>query len=75
MVLLSASFDPGWQAFVDGRPAVTEMVAPALVGVGVKPGVHTVRFVYRGFPDYLQLLVLSASAFVALVVVERRRST
>ena len=40
-VVLSASYDPGWRATVNGRPAPTVMVAPALVGVVVGPGVHT----------------------------------
>ncbi|MCU1492629.1 MAG: Bacterial rane protein YfhO, partial [Acidimicrobiaceae bacterium] len=71
VVLLSASYDPGWQATVDGRRVATEMVAPALVGVRVGPGLHTVRFVYRGFPDYPQLLLLGAAALVALALVER----
>ena len=43
-VVLSASYDPGWSATVDGRTAPTVMVAPALVGVVVGPGVHTVAF-------------------------------
>lgn len=74
VVLLSASYDPGWQVTVDGRPATTEMVAPALVGVRVERGVHTVRFVYRGFPDYPQLLLLGAVTLLVLVGIEWRRS-
>ncbi len=35
-VALSASFDPGWTARVDGRRVATEMLAPALVGVSVR---------------------------------------
>ena len=73
VVLLSASYDPGWQATVDGRAVPTEMVAPALVGVRVGAGVHTVHFVYRGFPDYPQLFAVGVAGFVSLLAVERRR--
>jgi hypothetical protein len=73
VVLLSVSYNPGWQATVDGRASPTEMVAPALIGVRVGPGVHTVRFVYRGFPDYPQLFVLAAIGLIGLIVIERRR--
>jgi hypothetical protein len=62
-VVLSASYDPGWRATVNGRPAPTVMVAPALVGVVVGPGVHTVTFSYAGYGSYTALLVL---AFVVL---------
>jgi uncharacterized membrane protein YfhO len=72
-VLLSASYDPGWQVFVDGRERSTEMVAPALVGVSVGSGVHTVRFSYRGFPDYPQLFVIGAAVLCALAGFERWR--
>jgi hypothetical protein len=72
VVVLSASYDPGWQATVDGRPNATEMIAPALVGVRIGPGAHTVRFSYRGFPDYPQLLIFGALALLALLVIERR---
>jgi hypothetical protein len=73
VVLLSASYDPGWQAAVNGRLVETEMVAPALVGVRIGPGAHTVRFSYHGFPDYPQLLIFGVFALLALVVIERRR--
>ena len=73
VVLALVSFDPGWQVFVDGRPATTEMVAPALVGVRVEPGVHSVRFVYRGFPDYLPLVLLGAATLLGLVGIELLR--
>ena len=65
-VVLSASYDPGWRATVDGHPAPTVMVAPALVGVVVGPGVHTVTFSYGGFGTYTALFVLALLVLVAL---------
>jgi hypothetical protein len=58
-VVLSASFDPGWQAVVDGHNVTTQMLAPALVSVPVPAGVHTVSFHYQGFQYYLELGILS----------------
>jgi len=67
-VVLSASFDPGWRATVDGRPAPTVMVAPALVGVVVGPGAHTVAFDYGGYGSYGALFVLALAVFVVLAL-------
>jgi hypothetical protein len=67
-VVLSASFDPGWTATVDGHPAPTVMVAPAVVGVDVGPGVHTVTFAYGGYGSYLPLFLLALAVFVLLAV-------
>jgi hypothetical protein len=58
-VVLSASFDPGWQATVDGHSVKTQILAPALVSVPVPAGVHTVSFHYQGFQHYLSLGALS----------------
>ena len=63
VVLLKSSFDPGWTVTVDGEPATTEMVAPALVGVTVAPGQHTVVFTFRGYSSYPLLFGI---AFIAL---------
>ena len=65
-VVLSASYDPGWKATVDGRPEPTVMVAPALVGVLVGEGVHTVTFAYSGYGSYVPLFVLAILVFVLL---------
>jgi hypothetical protein len=65
-VVLSASYDPGWKATVDGHPTPTVMVAPALVGVVVGPGVHTVAFSYGGYGSYDALFVLALAVFVVL---------
>jgi membrane protein YfhO len=67
-VVLSASYDPGWTVTVNGHPEPTVMVAPALVGVDVGPGVHTVRFSYGGYGSYTLLFLLALLVFVALVV-------
>lgn len=57
VVVLSASYDPGWQAFVNGRTQRPLMVAPALPAVRVPAGRSTVTFRYRA-PTYpLPLLV------------------
>jgi len=67
-VVLSASYDPGWRATVNGHPAPTVMVAPALVGVVVGPGVHTVAFSYGGYGSYGPLFALAIAVFVVLAV-------
>ncbi len=67
-VVLSASYDPGWTATVDGHPAPTVMVAPALVGVVVGQGVHTVTFRYTGFGSYSALIALTLVVLVGLAV-------
>jgi hypothetical protein len=70
VVVLSASFDPGWTATVDGHRERTEMVAPALVAAPVPAGTSTVVFRYHGFDDYLLLFVLSGGTLAAFLVVD-----
>jgi Bacterial membrane protein YfhO len=67
-VVLSASYDPGWTATVNGRPTPTVMVAPALVGVVVGPGVHAVAFSYGGYGSYGALFVLALAVFVIVAL-------
>lgn len=75
--MLSASFDPGWTATVNGRPRPTRMVAPALVAVDVPAGTDHVVFRFHGYGDYSELLALSgltlAMVAVAPVCVRRTR--
>lgn len=71
VVVFKVSFDPGWQATLDGLPVKTQMVAPALVGVMVGPGVHVLTFRYVGYRHYLLLFGVGAIAF-ALCVLGRR---
>ena len=44
------------------------MVAPALVGVVVGPGVHTVTFAYAGYGSYIPLFVLAVLVIALLVL-------
>ncbi len=68
VVLLKASFDPGWKVTVDGQPAATEMVAPALVGVTVSPGFHTVVFTYVGYSQYPLLFGIAIVTIIGVGV-------
>jgi hypothetical protein len=80
VVVLSETYDPGWKAFVDGRRAPTEMLAPALVGVGVGVGLHTVSFEYTGFGAYGILFAVAGAILVLgsgvpfFIAVRRRRN-
>ena len=62
VVVLSASFDPGWTITVDGRARPTEMAAPALDAVQVAAGAHRIVFRYHGFDGYLVLFAVSGGA-------------
>lgn len=73
VVVLSASYDPGWSATIDGRPTATEMIAPALVGVTVSPGSHHITFRYTGYTGYPGLLALAAAALLATAALTRYR--
>jgi uncharacterized membrane protein YfhO len=66
VVVLSASYDPGWTATVNGRPRPVQMVAPALVAVDVPAGTDRVVFRFRGFGGYPVLLVLSGLTLALL---------
>jgi hypothetical protein len=59
VVVLSASYDPGWTATVNGRQRPIRMVAPALVAVDVPAGTDHVVFRFHGYGDYPALFALS----------------
>jgi Bacterial membrane protein YfhO len=65
-VILSASYDPGWTATIDGRALPTQMIAPALVGTRVPAGTHRVVFRYHGFRSYPLLFAVSGLALLVL---------
>ena len=72
VIVLSASFDPGWSVTVDGRARPTEMIAPALVGARVPAGTHRVVFRYRGYRGYPWLFALAAMTLLAFAAAETR---
>jgi len=72
VVLLSASYDPGWHITVDGRPRTSEVIVPAMPGVRVSAGVHVVRFTYVGYNDYWELFLVSAVSLLAAAAVSFR---
>ncbi|MGZ4221171.1 MAG: YfhO family protein [Solirubrobacteraceae bacterium] len=72
VLVLSASFDPGWKVFLDGRRVSAEMIAPALVGVRVPAGRHEVRFRYYGYGGYPLLFVLAGVSLLGLAAVDAR---
>jgi len=68
VAVLSASYDPGWTATVNGRPEPARMVAPALVAVDISAGTDHVVFRFHGYGDYLGLLALNGLTLVMLAV-------
>jgi hypothetical protein len=66
VAVLSASYDPGWTATVNGQQVPVRIVAPALVAVNVPAGTSHVVFRFHGYGDYPALLALSVLA-LALV--------
>jgi hypothetical protein len=72
VVVLKSTFSPRWEATVDGKPFPTEMIAPALVGVRVPAGRHTVAFRYRNFGGSLPLVVGAGFGLLAIGLAWRR---
>jgi hypothetical protein len=71
-VVLSASYDPGWRATVDGRASPVVAIAPALVGIAVGAGVHSVHVTYNGYSRYPALACLAAMAVLVLLGLDVR---
>ena len=68
VAVLSASYDPGWTATVNGRRRPIRMVAPALVAVDVPAGTDHVVFRFHGYGDYPALLALSGLTLAMVAV-------
>lgn len=70
VVLLKVSYDPGWTVTVDGKTAPTEMIAPAMIGVRVSSGTHTLVFRYTGYRHYRLLFLLMVLTIVGVTTVD-----
>ena len=68
VAVLSASYDPGWTATVNGQQRPVRMVAPALAAVDVPAGTDQVVFRFHGYGDYPELLALSGLSLAILAV-------
>jgi uncharacterized membrane protein YfhO len=66
VVVLLDSFDPGWGAWVDGKPERVLRANLSFRAVPVPPGPHRVEMRYRPRALYLGLVVSALSALVAL---------
>ncbi len=69
-VVVQENFDPGWRAFVDGKPAGIEKDVMQFMRVRPAPGAHEIRFVYEMTNEArigLWISVVSLLAVVALV--------
>jgi len=73
VAVLSASYDPGWTATVNGRRHPIRMVAPALVAVDVPAGTDHVVFRFHGYGDYAGLVALAGLTLTILAVSPARR--
>jgi hypothetical protein len=70
VLVVATSWDPGWQASVDGVPAPVWRVQHSRIGVPLEPGAHRVRLEHspRGLGVGLLLFGLGATgAIVGLV--------
>lgn len=76
LLVLSETYDPGWKAYVDGKPARILEVDHLLRGVALSPGDHIVELRYAplSLQFGLALTIITMGAFaVTWVMVGRRR--
>jgi hypothetical protein len=80
IVVVRNSYDPGWTATVDGRPAPVIPTDYLVQGVPVPAGRHEVRLVYRD-PDIARGLAASGAVWLSIALgivvtafTERRRA-
>ncbi len=69
IVVISASYDPGWQAEIDGKPADVFVADHALMAIAIPAGVHIVTLRYEAPGLALGLAISSASVALLIVMI------
>ena len=72
-LLLKASYHPGWQATLHGKPIEVYAVAPNLMAVSLPAGKHEVVYAYRNALLPSILFLLCAVTWLVLLVVRLSR--
>jgi hypothetical protein len=73
-LVVLAGFDPGWRAWVDGRPVAPQPANAVFLSVPVEAGVRRVELAYRPGGVLPGLGVSAAVALAALLLVARART-
>jgi hypothetical protein len=74
-VAVQENFDPGWRAFIDGRPAAIEQDIMTFMRVRTEPGAHQIRFAYEMSTEArigFWLSIVSLLATLALAITSLR---
>lgn len=71
-LVLSDSYAPGWQAYVDGRPTDILVANHAFRAISLPAGVHQVTFVYRPWDFKLGVGLTLLGLFISLIVIGLR---
>jgi Bacterial membrane protein YfhO len=67
LLVASETYAPGWEAYVDGRPAHIYPAYVTMRAVYLEEGTHTIEFVYRP-KSFMVGLALAASAATAILI-------
>jgi len=76
ILLLNDKFDPGWQVFVDGKPAQLLRCNFIMRGVYVPPGTHTVEFRFEPHakPLYVSLAAIALGIVLTCMLMRLERT-
>ena len=66
MLVFSEVFDPGWRAFVDGKPVPVHLVNHVLRGIPLAAGAHDIELRYQT-PALLLGLAITAGTIAVLL--------